>query len=69
MDFQSFMKGWMKASYVVFVFLYAFFLGALKGVLFSFTFLSHFMVHDLMLTSKKIWFFLSFADLLSCCEI
>ncbi|QCD81639.1 uncharacterized membrane protein At3g27390 isoform X1 [Vigna unguiculata] len=32
MDFQSFMKGWMKASYVVFVFLYAFFLGALKGI-------------------------------------
>lgn len=60
MDFQSFMKAWTKASYVVVVFLYAFFLGALKGVLFSFTFFSHFVVHDWMLTSEKIWFFLFF---------
>jgi len=39
MDFPSSMEGWMKALYVVFVFFYAFFLGALKGALFSFTLL------------------------------
>ncbi|XP_020239715.1 uncharacterized membrane protein At3g27390 [Cajanus cajan] len=32
MDFPDSMEGWMKALYVVFVFLYAFFLGALKGI-------------------------------------
>ncbi|RDX70487.1 putative membrane protein, partial [Mucuna pruriens] len=32
MDFPGSMEGWIKAPYVVFVFLYAFFLGALKGL-------------------------------------
>ncbi|KAL2333565.1 hypothetical protein Fmac_014778 [Flemingia macrophylla] len=32
MDFPRSMEGWLKALYVVFVFLYAFFLGALKGI-------------------------------------